>query len=384
MKKATLFLTVLLIIACQNDNKLSSDLLTYDLTDLSEATEIKLSELGAEDIKYIPLETDSGSLMFKIKKLVKINDAYVINDYKRIISFTSDGKFISQVGKKGRGPKEYSFANDFSVNSNGNVYILSDDEDKIYVYNLNGKFLKYFNCPPQTTDIWNIDDAIFCFSANKNGTITNSFDILDNNGLVIRTFPNKYRYKPRKFYTVLSTECLLYKYQDETFVKEIFSDTVFKFKNDVITPAYIFNHTEELFPVKAREGKWGLEVFKKYIIQRKFFRTENNVYYEFTYKGNSYGFLGTLKGNKNSKLINLNKGIINDIDGGINFKFNLSDEDGTFIGWIDSHILKNHVTTEAFKNSTPKYPEKKKELEKLANSLNENDNPVLMLVKLKN
>jgi len=30
-----------------------------------------------------------------------------------------------------------------------------------------------------------------------------------------------------------------------------------------------------------------------------------------------------------------------------------------------------------------KHPEKKKELEKLANSLDENDNPVLMLVKLK-
>ena len=30
-----------------------------------------------------------------------------------------------------------------------------------------------------------------------------------------------------------------------------------------------------------------------------------------------------------------------------------------------------------------KYPEKKKQLEQLANSLDENDNPVLMLVKLK-
>jgi hypothetical protein len=36
------------------------------------------------------------------------------------------------------------------------------------------------------------------------------------------------------------------------------------------------------------------------------------------------------------------------------------------------------------KKITSKYPEKKKELEKLANSLNENANPVLMLVKLKN
>ncbi len=45
--------------------------------------------------------------------------------------------------------------------------------------------------------------------------------------------------------------------------------------------------------------------------------------------------------------------------------------------------LKQYVESDAFKNSTPKYPEKKKQLEQLANSLNENDNPVLMLVKLK-
>ena len=35
------------------------------------------------------------------------------------------------------------------------------------------------------------------------------------------------------------------------------------------------------------------------------------------------------------------------------------------------------------KKITPKYSEKKKALEKLANSLDENDNPVLMIVKLK-
>ena len=43
-----------------------------------------------------------------------------------------------------------------------------------------------------------------------------------------------------------------------------------------------------------------------------------------------------------------------------------------------------YVASETFKNSTPKYPEKKEELEKLAASLDENDNPVLILVKLKN
>ena len=50
---------------------------------------------------------------------------------------------------------------------------------------------------------------------------------------------------------------------------------------------------------------------------------------------------------------------------------------------INPFDLKNYIASDEFKNSTPKYPEKKKQLEQLANSLNENDNPVLMLVKLK-
>ncbi|MZP67102.1 MAG: hypothetical protein GT597_13230, partial [Bacteroidales bacterium] len=45
--------------------------------------------------------------------------------------------------------------------------------------------------------------------------------------------------------------------------------------------------------------------------------------------------------------------------------------------------LKEYVASENFKNSKPLYPEKKKELEKLADSLKETDNPVLVMVRLK-
>ena len=71
------------------------------------------------------------------------------------------------------------------------------------------------------------------------------------------------------------------------------------------------------------------------------------------------------------------------MDGGPNITLKMNKNDNTLFAWVDAFELKSHVSSEAFKNSTPKYPEKKKELEKLANSLDENDNPVLMLVKLK-
>ena len=61
-----------------------------------------------------------------------------------------------------------------------------------------------------------------------------------------------------------------------------------------------------------------------------------------------------------------------------------SENDNEYLlGLVHPYYLKNYISTNEFKNSIPKYPEKKKELEKLANSLKENDNPVLMLVRLK-
>lgn len=50
---------------------------------------------------------------------------------------------------------------------------------------------------------------------------------------------------------------------------------------------------------------------------------------------------------------------------------------------IQPYELKDFLNLEEVQNYTPQYPEKKKELEELANSLNEDDNPILMLVKMK-
>jgi len=77
------------------------------------------------------------------------------------------------------------------------------------------------------------------------------------------------------------------------------------------------------------------------------------------------------------------EGIINDLDGGVNILPLTIKDDNTIIGWVDAIKLKAHVASETFKNSSPKYPEKKKKLEKLANSLKETDNPVLVMVSLK-
>jgi len=82
-------------------------------------------------------------------------------------------------------------------------------------------------------------------------------------------------------------------------------------------------------------------------------------------------------------LIETGTGLINDLDGGPNFLPRTIKNDNTIVGWIEPSKLKSHVATDDFKKSAPKYPEKKQKLEKLANSLKETDNPVLVMVRLK-
>lgn len=95
-----------------------------------------------------------------------------------------------------------------------------------------------------------------------------------------------------------------------------------------------------------------------------------------------YSFIGS-KTSEYQALINAGDGFINDLDGGPNFVPLTIKDDNTLIAWVDALQLKKHVTTNAFKNSKPKYPEKKKELVELAGRLKETDNPVLILVRLK-
>lgn len=108
--------------------------------------------------------------------------------------------------------------------------------------------------------------------------------------------------------------------------------------------------------------------------------------YSFSYE-HEMMLYGRNTGNKNYvKYFAELRGVKNDIDAGLPFfpKHYFFEHGSEYlITRYDAFELKAHIVSDAFIIATPKYPEKKCELEQLANSLPENDNPLLMLVKLK-
>jgi hypothetical protein len=120
------------LISCKNSNLKPADskptrpLMTYDLKVLPERTTLKLSDLGAIDLQYIPLETSEKSVISGIQKVIRGKNYFLTQSYNDINMFRYDGSFVTKIGVDGRGPDEFTVAHDVEINPNGETIFLLD------------------------------------------------------------------------------------------------------------------------------------------------------------------------------------------------------------------------------------------------------------------
>ncbi len=166
----------------------------------------------------------------------------------------------------------------------------------------------------------------------------------------------------------------------------MYSDTVFVYRNKAFEPHIIIDVGKLRITPEARTNSSVTYIIHNFLTPRKLFECGDYIYYEFSYQPDdeNEGFSVIASKVNNFKILfDPEKGLINDLDGGPNIMPQTVKDNNILVAWVDAIDFKNHVASEAFRKSNPLYPEKKKELEMLANSLKETDNPILMLVSLK-
>lgn len=391
MKFVSFILISLVFVTCKNKPQQDEmSLGVFDLTNFSESDILKLSDLNIEDVNYIPLETNDSSLFNNIGKIIVSDSIIYIKDYQStILRFGNDGSFKNRINRKGRGPKEYNDAYDFVVDPDlHDIYICSITDKKIYSYTNQGKFLNYFTMPQGTLTIEIANGNILCHRPYLGGNEESHLVMLDKKGKEIEEFP-KYKYNTElNFKYGYIKEIVWFRFNDNLYIKDIHSDTVFLFNRKQFIPQYVLDHRGKTITPEARSQFNTEEEFltlgAKYSVEINVLRFGNYILSEFMYDNKLFIYAGEMSGNK-EHFGNLKRGIVNDIDGGPSLWYNsiYYYNDSTILFWVDAYALISHVKSEDFRNSTPKFPERKKALEQLVNSLNENDNPVLMLIKLK-
>ncbi len=390
---------IVLFIVLGCNNKKSSNIKSFSLEELPEITSPKLSDFGFIDIEYIPLETNQRSQLAYIYNIEFGDDFFIPYRFGpfSVSVFDTIGNLINNFVTIGRGPNEMRSVDDVQIDKrNQQIYVSSGSSWKFNVYSETGEFIRTFKIPFKENPVnitFNIfDDNIICYYADIIGKQEYSYTIMDLNGNSIKEFPNKYPFKNKSSWGFVH-ENFFYKYNNKLYVKEVYSDTIYLYNDSELEfdPHMVIDVGDRLITPEARSKYDGNEIGRNFINPIYLFEFGDFIFYGFVYEmifkipqpeEKLYGYIGSKKGDF-QVLYDLKKGIINDLDGGPPIMPITTKDDNTVVARIDAFKLKNYVLSNEFKNSSPKYPEKKKELERLASSLKETDNPVLVLVSLK-
>ena len=405
-----LFLLFLIPFSCKEAEK--SSIPVIDIADnIDNFKQFNLSDLAC-NMEYVVLESIPEAMLRGISFLDISEDYILVSDMDKCLLFDRSGNFISRIGSKGRGPGE----NDAFIQVkifDDRIFLPDGLTGEVNIFNTKGEFLKTFKSPgafagatyhnwivlTDTTYLVQIPDESRIALINDKGEILN--------GCTITAYFNEH--EASRDMRIIAR---FYKRNDKVFYKELFNDTIWQVDENSIEPKYVTNlgENEFSFDYKTLSGMSFVEKFIETVRASIIF--ESNSYITFTINlGRKYnleiykavrGPGGEMMGihqiiglydKQNDEFFlvapsNIDHqieptGIKNDIDGGINFMPRYAVNDTLIVSWFEAYELKMYVASETFKNSTPKYPEKKKQLEELAASLDENDNPVLMLVKLK-
>ena len=392
----------------QDENKqLEKSFYTIDLSkDFygSDNQTLLLSDI-VEDVEYVKLETTDDCLLAGTARVFITNDdIYTLNnysDYKLLRFDRKTGKFISQIGSIGQGPKEminpcFVFAKDSLV------YVTSTSMDKIYVYTNENQFVRSV---PFCKDRSSFEDGVgqtisvidHQYIIRHPGQLQSQFnynqyiaaEVIDMNSN--RLFAMRDTSDVYGIMLTLDWDPVRWYYKGNINFYNEPDRTVYAVTKDSIIPRYYFNLGDNKWPVI--NGKLTKEFFK-YIKFKSFRETEDYLYLYWNQSQKGY----FARFNKKTETLDVQEqgkfwgagwhlgvpGLKNDIDGcnrNVDF-IRLMDEQSSIVNMISASGKEDYI--KVLKESQEvKFPEKRQQLLKWLEEMGEEDNQILAIYKLK-
>ena len=186
MKKQSILLAanLLILMGCGGDKSATDSLVTIDVTANYPKNELILQDFM--DVDYIPLETTDdfvtrGKVMDVGKKFVLVSNA---REGDILIFDRETGKSIKKINRKGQGPEEYLMLINLILDeANGEMFANDGPSSKIQVYDLEGNFKRTLRYTKGAfvSNIYNHDkDYLLCQNtyAPENTSSGNTFFLL--------------------------------------------------------------------------------------------------------------------------------------------------------------------------------------------------------------
>lgn len=375
MKKLIAFVTIVLtLIGCRSRienieviNTDGSKVLVCDYDDVKETRDIKFSEI-MDSIRIIKFE-DTPDAYFKCH-LMYFSDNYIAvvqQENRPVLLFDKSGKFITEVGATGNGPGEYnSSIKDCILDEKNNaIYLLPFSGPKILKYDFNGNYRGEIKFPASINKgkmSLQSDSTLSVFHLSFKDMNEQKF-----NGASVNLKNDSIRYFYIEDLAIslkdgggFNHEVWSYRSADGFPVSMTYSNTLYHFnpKENIVEAAFVFNINKEAHKDNLRF----------YILN------EIPGYYIVHMVGDAKDVMIDKKNN-----VAYNVNYINDYLG--NLSSWLMVQDGYYWSEFEpiefAEILEEALKSDSLSETQRKY------LENMLSELNENDNDILLLGKLK-
>ena len=325
-----------------------------------EKKRLTIQEIGK--VEYIKLETNDNCLIsasFKLIGLYLTDKEIFLSTDNSILRFNKDGKFINSIGKRGQGPGEIKLLSDYIIDeSKKEIYIWDGSTQNLKSYTYNGVLKNAIRLETYGENLGTIcDSLIICtnyFGNNQPMAFLSSL----NNGKTVKALLPSQTIKDEtglsmKFYNKY-TENLLY--NNKVIYQNFINDTIYTIdkKDFSVSLRYI-----QLPPNTGLDGKNSMPFVSfetdryTYIIINKnpplshnfiIDKKENKIY---------RGFIGDTELRRSITPINTNK-------------------DNVIADLYDASTLTDYLSKNQLRGS----------LKEIAETLNDEDNPVLMIATI--
>jgi hypothetical protein len=397
----TKLLIVLIIVFCSCDRRgtnQTNDTNSIRVIDLLSEAESKISNLSeiASDVEYIPLETSENSMIKFISKVIfRGNNIYIKSyaDNAEIMCFDRGGRFLYKLDKSGRGPEEYQFLIDYDITSdNDTLVVLSSN--KILIYKNTGTqfvFLKSINLKRPSPAIMSFvpgSSQLMLSIGPSLGTEPTLSLLINLDGDTLNLKQNCYKYEKIDKINMVSTyETLQYVFDNKVYFKEEFSDTVFSVykESNKFVPQLILDSRGTIVTPRSRGDREYAKKHSNEFSQIAYiYEFPRYIFYYFRYKNINHKIVYDKVTNTKFEIA-LEDAFVNNINGGPNLGLNIYGcTEDKFYSSIEALALKKYVKSVDFSKAKVQYPEKRENLKKIADSLKETDNPILIVGTSKN
>lgn len=397
---------LILFISCKNQSTDIKDITkpyphTVNINEgFRNDSQIRLSDI-ADSMRYIVLAKDSQHLIGSIRN-VQITDSsiYLLSD-NLLMRFDQNGRFLNSFGSTGRGPEEYLPGSVYTTTPDDKeVIIFRSAMDSYLIFKPDGNYIKTrdFMVPRTMYDLKCLSDSVFLCTFYYLGTImkdyiTNSINwsagIFDTDGNPLKVIEHPLKNKSlseSETRNIISMAPLVTFFDNRAVIMPA-GDTIYEIDSKSITKGYIIDwgnvsHNQSIEDFYFRNADNSNKTSVWSLIPE----TDYKTYFRVRKGNDTYLFeYNKVTGSTRSMIEDRdNPGIINDLDGGINyFPYYTNREGNVWIVYDDAYTFKEKHSKEFLNSPTSRNQEMKGNLTEFLNTLKKDDNPVLVIIYLK-